>query len=438
MTITSITLTNPGGESGSTTGWTQRTGTGGFQVFTVAPGSGVTPHSGSYFFYTGDGPNNNKPSFDQEIDVSAYATAIDANTASVRAAAYQCTRNDIFRDSGEIYIQCLDSGGSVLKTAVSSNLTPFVWTQQQVDCSLPANTRKVRIGAVATTSTAGNAEVYIDDFTAEISDLRDADYPGIYALHATQAGAYAWGTYQSAYTGLTQGAIYAFGASQISSGLYRALASQLGAYAWVRASPRRRRMQAWTFSLDGHDFYVLELAGEGTVVYDLATGQWAEWKTTGLDVWRARIGANWLGMGKTTADRLYGTNVVCGDNTLGILWMLDPNQGYDDPTSGSTPDSFTRYVTGYNTIRMRETQSNAGVYVTLNLGAPSITGAQITLRTSDDNGHSYYDHGSIVITADDYTQEVAWRGLGLMRSPGRLFELTDNGAAVRIAAADAK
>ena len=76
------------------------------------------------------------------------------------------------------------------------------------------------------------------------------------------------------------------------------------------------------------------------------------------------------------------------------------------------------------------------MFLNVSLGAPTVTGAAITLRTSDDGGHSFYSHGDVTITPANYSQEIAWRGLGLIRAMGRVFEITDRGAAVRINAAD--
>lgn len=432
MTITSVTLTNPGAESGDTSGWTVRSGTSPFTATTNLP------HSGSWRFdvVTGQNFTTFTCDYDQQITVDAgLFTAIDAGKASVDATGWGRTSGF---GAAYLYVQFFDSGVSLISTVTDIAFQSTTYAQKRLLKAIPANTRYIRIGTHNYRTNNANSNTFWDDFALSLSDNREADYPGSFAPQVSQYGAYLLATFPTAQLRISQGASYLLAASQTSSGLYKIKSHQLGVYVLTRSSPRRRRMQAWTFSLDGHDFYVLELAGEGTIVYDVITGQWCEWRTEGQIIWRARIGANWLGMAKTTADRLYGTNVVCGDNAEGILWMLDPTQGYDDPTSGSTPDTFTRYVNGYVPIRMRETQPNAGVYVTLNLGAPSITGAAITLRTSDDNGNTYYSHGSNTITASDWTQEVAWRGLGLMRSPGRLFELTDNGAAVRIAAADMK
>lgn len=432
MTITSVTLTNPGAESASTTGWTVRSGTSPFSATTNSP------HSGTYRFdvVTGQNFTTFTCDYDQQITVDAgLFTAIDANTAAVNASAWGRTSGF---GAAYLYIQFFDSGVSLISTETDAAFQSGTYAQKTLLKVIPPNTRYIRIGTHNYRTNTANSNTFWDDFALEIGDNREVDYPGAFAPHISQAGVYVLSSQPADNARESQSGTAILGASQTSTGLYYLRSEQLGTYLLTRSSIRRRRMQAWTFSLDGHDFYVLDLAGEGTVVYDLATGQWSEWNTPDQVTWRARIGCNWLGMSKTTADRLYGTNIVCGDDTEGILWMLDPNQGYDDATSGSTPVAFTRYVTGYVTQRSRQAQSCAGVYVTLSLGAPTISGAAMTLRTSDDNGNSYYSHGSITVTPGDYTQEVAWRGLGLIRSPGRLFEFTDTGAAVRISAADMK
>src|SRR5690348_9701622 len=87
MSITSLTLTNPGAESGNTTGWTLRTG---HNFFATTSQGGKTPHSGTYFFYPGDGNAGTISlcEFDQEVDVSSFATAIDNNTCAAKAYAW--------------------------------------------------------------------------------------------------------------------------------------------------------------------------------------------------------------------------------------------------------------------------------------------------------------------------------------------------------------
>ena len=45
----------------------------------------------------------------------------------------------------------------------------------------------------------------------------------------------------------------------------------------VRGRPGNPRLRDWTFSLDGHDFYVLRLGDDLTLVYDATTEQWVDW-----------------------------------------------------------------------------------------------------------------------------------------------------------------
>jgi hypothetical protein len=197
------------------------------------------------------------------------------------------------------------------------------------------------------------------------------------------------------------------------------------------------KLRAWWFRLDGHRFYVLTLGGSGTVVLDLTTGQWSDWNSHGQTVWRAHLGCAWLGEGKATAERGWGTNIVGGDDRAGVLWVLDPKAGIDD---GAAADSakipYIRSVTGIIPMKMRETARDAAVYLTLSLGQVSVEGAGVTLFVSDDSGKTYRDCGTVTIEPGNYTQECAWRGLGLIRAPMRIYRFDDQGATMRIAGAE--
>lgn len=266
-----------------------------------------------------------------------------------------------------------------------------------------------------------------------------APAPGQFDPKSLQVAVYAWASEPADELRDSQMPVVAWGAAEESSGLFHVKSHQVAVYAWVRGYVEQPHVRAWTFTLDGHDFYVLRLSTLWTVCLDLTTGQWSEWFGHSLPYWRAVKGINWLGMGSTTADRLYGTNIVAGDDRAGILWMLDPTEGIDDGiTAGSAQVEYNRSVTGIVPIRMRESIPVGGVYVTASLGAPSVSGAAITLDYSDDGGNSYVTAGSVTITSSDYNQEIAFRSLGLIRAPGRVFRLTDNGASVRIAGVDMK
>jgi hypothetical protein len=199
-------------------------------------------------------------------------------------------------------------------------------------------------------------------------------------------------------------------------------------------------LRVWGYSLDGHDFYVLRIGDSGTFVYDLTTRQWAEWRTPGRTNWRAHIGQNWVGcIGFNSGD----TDVIAGDDGAngtgeGTLWQLSTIEGRDDRVDINMreDDKITKVVTGGIPCTGRQTIPCNAVAVTLALGAPTQDGAFIKLETSDDLGQTWTDHGAQVIVSGDFTAVVEWRGLGMIRAPGRIFRFTDDGASVRIAKAD--
>lgn len=428
MTIFAQTLTNPGAESG-TTGWTVYTGTG--TLVAAPPG-----HSGSNSFGI-SGAFQSDTKFAQEIAVDVSLEApIDAGTAAVGGTCYFLNDGG---DGGQFYIEFYDAANALIESKYLTTQTNTSWELQEIYWPIPPLTRFVRIGAYSLRLTGSIFNVHWDDFTLDISDDGQADWPDHLAPKSLQVAVYAWSSFPSEQLRNSQAASYVWGASEESTGLFQVRSHQVALYAWVRGYVEQPHVRAWTFSLDGHDFYVLRLGTISTVVLDLVTGQWAEWDGHSLPYWRAVKGQNWLGMGPDTANRLYGTNVVAGDDRVGTLWMLDPTAGVDDgPTDDSAQVAYTRSVTGVIPMRMRQTAPTGGVYVTLSLGEPTITGAAITLRISDDWGKSYSDMGTITIDPSDYSQEIAWRSLGLIRAPGRVFELTDDGAAVRIGNADMK
>jgi hypothetical protein len=200
----------------------------------------------------------------------------------------------------------------------------------------------------------------------------------------------------------------------------------------VRKAGGSKRMRAWGFSLDGHEFYVLRLGITKTLVYDLTTQTWAEWETDGMDFWRPGRGLTWLGMTGATLGTSTSTRVVAGDGVVGQLWSIDPEQGYDEDITSGDPVEFERVAIGGVPMRLRETQRVGAVYLTASFGSPTVSAPTLNLQTSDNFGKSWQDHGTITANVGEYDQEFVWRSLGLIKAPGRIFKITDNGATVRI------
>jgi hypothetical protein len=192
------------------------------------------------------------------------------------------------------------------------------------------------------------------------------------------------------------------------------------------------KLISWGYTMDGHDMYVLKLGTEGkTLVYDISTGQWAWWSSIDSLRWRASCGMNWAS--SYNIPSTYGSNVIVGDDSYGILWVLDPEKGLDDTLLSTDEVTFPRVATGQMITRDRNFLPVFSVNLTASLGSPALTDNLVTLEYSDDQGHSYVtaDEPQVVYTTN-YDQDLCWYSLGLVRAPGRIFRITDNGAFARI------
>lgn len=231
---------------------------------------------------------------------------------------------------------------------------------------------------------------------------------------------------------------------QISQGYVFALTTVRGpqemsegrVFAIVRGRVAQARLRAWTFTLDGHDFYVLRLGEYSTIVYDVYSEQWVDWDSPGLAFWRASLGMTWIG-GQALA-ATYGSSIVAGDDTYGLLWFLDPELPYDQSPDAAREIQqlpFDRVVTGQVLAKGRQylpcysvILSGDNYGLTANDFVPSIK-----LETSDDQGRNFDDQGSLSVVLDlTVNNPYEWGSLGQIASPGRIFRVTDNGIYTRI------
>jgi hypothetical protein len=191
-------------------------------------------------------------------------------------------------------------------------------------------------------------------------------------------------------------------------------------------------IRAWTFTLDGHDFYVLRLGNIETLVYDLTTEQWSVWGTGSQNLWNAYTGINWIGGNKFAAS--FGSNIVVGADSNGSIFFLDPDKPNDDAViTGRSAGPFRRRLTGqiplrgYSSARVFEVQL-LGSVSDLDNGATE----DIELLYSDDRGDNYVSAGTIATVDGQYDIRASWRSLGSFSSPGRLFRFQDFGALKRV------
>lgn len=227
---------------------------------------------------------------------------------------------------------------------------------------------------------------------------------------------------------------------QASEGLVQTVWSGDGfvqaSQAYVRVVARGRienpRLNAWKFKLDNHEFYVLRLGENKTLVFDMLTRQWSWWGSPLRNTWRANTGFNWKTPG--TSAFLFGSNVVCGDDNTGVLWILDPEQGYDDSpiVSDETPQKFFRKATAQVISRGRAFIPVYDLYLTASPSAPAYPSAEVSLKYSDNGGQTFVNAGNIPVQFNNYVQEYAWRSLGRIQAPGRIFQIEDDGAFARI------
>lgn len=217
-------------------------------------------------------------------------------------------------------------------------------------------------------------------------------------------------------------------------------ASETRVFAVVKGRTANPKVRAWTYTLDGHDFYVLRLGDSLSLVYDDSTEQWPEWTSdigTGhVEAWRVNCGMTWIGANALAFT--YGSAVVVGDDTFGLLWFLDPEQAYDeapDPLRAQQHYPIERIVTGQVLARGRQYIPCYAVFLDGdNYGLTETDFVPtVKLETSDDQGQTFFNHGTLgVVMNPTMDNPYEWTSLGQIGSPGRMFRITDNGVFARI------
>lgn len=201
----------------------------------------------------------------------------------------------------------------------------------------------------------------------------------------------------------------------------------------VRGRVDDPRVRAWTFTLDGHDYYVLRLGNNETLVYDVFSKQWYVWGSGDSTLWKAFTGTNWLAADINAAE--YGSNILVGDDGNGSVYLLNPDGDFDDDTleGADLPREFTRSVQGQVAVRGYSSKRAYGVEVEGSIGdATDENNITVNLSFSDDRGNTYVDAGSIDVPQGEHNIRLNWRSLGSISSPGRLYKITDYGALRRI------
>lgn len=192
--------------------------------------------------------------------------------------------------------------------------------------------------------------------------------------------------------------------------------------AYTAQAQERFDSRSWGFNLDQHQFYVIHLGEQGTIVFDVLTSQWSQWQTEGFSTWNAEAGIEW------------NDEVYFGGREDNTLWRMDPDSFVDEDFR-----LIKRIVTGGIPAEARNTL-RSGMFV-LSATKQEVVDDEsvpyVQLSISDDGGFTFKDREQIELTGSE-TQDFSWRGLGTIRAPGRVFKITDEGGFVTIKGADQK
>lgn len=178
---------------------------------------------------------------------------------------------------------------------------------------------------------------------------------------------------------------------------------------------------AWAFVFDGHIFYVLNDVNGNTMICDLRTGQWHHWYTGVVaGKWNMYRGVVWKG------------RVLAADELTNEIWEADPHSFLDEAAT-----DIKRVVTAFESVRGKGSVRQGSLRISASVGFPTLVGATLQMRFSDNEGQSWSPTYSRTLVSGDFNQELRFRSLGRLREPGRIWEISDTGGVVTIEAADA-
>lgn len=167
LTVHAITLTNPGAEAGSSTGWTNETG--GISERTSNPPG---PHSGTYYFFGGA---NAASRARQRIDLVAATgltgTRIDAGDLWAIVDWWQSNFSAADADTGGLGLRFLDGSSTLISEnlAAALDMTPeLTWIPRSYGLLIPTGTRYIDVLYDATRASGTNLDTYVDDIALRV------------------------------------------------------------------------------------------------------------------------------------------------------------------------------------------------------------------------------------------------------------------------------
>lgn len=163
-----LAITNPNASS-AMSGWTVTLGS-----FTSANSGTLSPNGGNYF-----SPGTSAESRMQQTLVLANSgvpdDTVDSGDATFSVSWYQRSYGQTPYDTGQVTLDFIDEGGSILLSVSSPLQSPpapsggFSWDRYGLSSLIPTTTRSVRITARAVRNTGTNNDACFDGFEASIA-----------------------------------------------------------------------------------------------------------------------------------------------------------------------------------------------------------------------------------------------------------------------------
>lgn len=169
---------------------------------------------------------------------------------------------------------------------------------------------------------------------------------------------------------------------------------------------------AFTVGIEGHRFYVINLAGLGeSWALDVATNEWAQWGS--LDPFSDEPTTF---MGQTSAGE--GAAIYVGSSTGGKVWTLDASTNTDDGSDRTVIFSGALW-----TIAGKHRLNNVGLQCVRGVGNALASDPKVEMRMSKDGGRTW----GVWLAArlgkvGEYLVKAVWRNLGMISQPGVVFE----------------
>jgi len=168
----------------------------------------------------------------------------------------------------------------------------------------------------------------------------------------------------------------------------------------IIAGVEASELAAWTFSIPGHEFYVLRIGSVATWVYDLSEPgeRWTTWDSYGLSYWRAQIGCN------------IGDTVLACDAESAQVFTVSVDEDQDG-------DEY--FATEFSAIlpAAEAPQSVANLVLNCAQGLAPRTGEgsepTVQMKWSDNGANSFTDWRERPMGATgNYNRLPRWNGLG--------------------------